>query len=541
MQMKSLQLKTWAVGALPVIDGYLAKLDLHTFLLEALGRRAYTEAIELLVKNILVQPNALYRVREWSARYEPSRVFGGKIGDDTLGRALERLFDADRASLMTRLVVAAIKKFDLDTSQIHNDSTSVTFCGAYAHQNRRAVALKRGHNKDHRPDLLQLVYSLSITADGAVPVHFKTYDGNQTDDGTHWETWQTLRGILGRSDFLYVADAKLCVSKTLLDIDRAQGHFVTILPRTRAEAGEFSEQVFQSMVRWERIYSKRSSRKRKRLDVFELATGLYQMREGFRLYWYRSSEKTRRDEQDRIDRLSAAHDRLQLLNAPGRRGRKTEAALRKAANKILVRFHVEDWIAITVNSETVEKFKQTKRGAHTEKTVYHRLLKKVARVTWTLNQQAIDRAQAMDGIFPLVTNTQLSALEVLHAYKYQPKIEKRHSLFKSVLEIAPVFLKKNERIDALIFVYFVAQLVAALIERSVRTKMAEQKIESLPVLPENRPSKFPTAEQILHAFEHRNKHELQNHGVFIKTFADPLSRLQKQLLSMLDVAPSCYL
>jgi hypothetical protein len=58
-------------------------------------------------------------------------------------------------------------------------------------------------------------------------VLFKAHDGNRTDDTLHWENWQMLRGILRRSDFLYVADSKLCVSKTLLNIDRSQGRFIT--------------------------------------------------------------------------------------------------------------------------------------------------------------------------------------------------------------------------------------------------------------------------------------------------------------------------
>src|SRR5215831_13756182 len=53
----------------------------------------------------------------------------------------------------------------------------------------RPFQLKRGHSKERRPDLKQLVYSLCVTNDGAAPVHFKAYDGNQTDDAIHLETW----------------------------------------------------------------------------------------------------------------------------------------------------------------------------------------------------------------------------------------------------------------------------------------------------------------------------------------------------------------
>jgi transposase len=48
----------------------------------------------------------------------------------------------------------------------------------------------------------------------------------------------------------------------------------------------------------------------------------------------------------------------------------------------------------------------------------------------------------------------LTRNQSLQAYKYQPHLEKRHSLFKSLLEVSPVFLKKNTRIEAFIFVYW---------------------------------------------------------------------------------------
>jgi hypothetical protein len=41
-------------------------------------------------------------------------------------------------------------------------------------------------------------------------------------------------------------------------------------------------------------------------------------------------------------------------------------------------------------------------------------------------------------------------------------IEKRHALLKSTLEVAPIWLKKNARIEALMFLEFIAQMVAAL-------------------------------------------------------------------------------
>ncbi|MDQ2947041.1 MAG: hypothetical protein M3Y27_14050, partial [Acidobacteriota bacterium] len=76
----------------------------------------------------------------------------------------------------------------------------------------------------------QLIFILTTSADGGVPVQFRTADGNTSDSITHIDTWETLKKIAGRADFLYVADSKLCSYDNLDHIHRAGGRFVTVLP-----------------------------------------------------------------------------------------------------------------------------------------------------------------------------------------------------------------------------------------------------------------------------------------------------------------------
>jgi hypothetical protein len=99
----------------------------------------------------------------------------------------------------------------------------------------------RGHSKDHRPDLKQLVLILIVCADGAVPLAHRLADGNTTDDQTHIETWDGLLALLGHTRFLYVADCKLCTREQMVHIDRRGGRFVTVLPRSRAEDARLRE------------------------------------------------------------------------------------------------------------------------------------------------------------------------------------------------------------------------------------------------------------------------------------------------------------
>jgi len=532
MQVDTVDLQQVRIGSLPIIRKYMKALGVKELLTEALHQSDYAEALETLVMSALLRPDALYRVGEWANAFDDGLVRKG-LSDDVLGRALDRLFKADRASLLTKLALTAIDKFEIDTSQLHNDSTSVKFAGAYEKQHPKAIQLKRGHSKDHRPDLKQLVYSLSVTRDGAIPIHFKAYDGNQSDDKTHWELWQSLRGLLGRSDFLYVADSKLCVAETMRKIDRDQGFFVTILPRTRSEVAEFSKDAAASRVRWQSIHQQRV--RKGKIDHFEAAEGLFQMREGYRIYWYRSSEKKVRDKQDREQRIAVARGQLLNLNNVKRRGPKSEAAMKKAIDKIIARYKIGDWLIATVTVEEVERFRQTRKGKATDSSLFKRSFAKLVSVDIRDNLDSQTRSASMDGIFPLVTNKNLPALATLKTYKFQPHLEKRHSLLKSILNVAPVFLKKNDRIEALMFIYFIAQTVASLLERELRLEMQKVGLEKLHLLPEGRPTRTPTTAQILDRFEHRARHRLLDRGRLLKTFAEPLSPDQVEVLKLLKI------
>src|SRR5215831_14802711 len=227
----------------------------------------------------------------------------GLLGDDRFGRALERLYRADRASLLTALVVRAVREFQVELRQTHNDTTTVTFAGTYlnqapAEERDRPPRITFGYNKDHRPDLKQLLFSITVSADGAVPVHCKTYDGNVTDDQVHIETWGFLRELVGHADFLYVADCKLCTRENMSHIAGRQGRFLTVLPRTRAEDNWFRDSLQGHATVWREVRREPNPRRRDGQDiVYDGVESPRRSAEGYRVLWYRSSQKGEQDRQ----------------------------------------------------------------------------------------------------------------------------------------------------------------------------------------------------------------------------------------------------
>src|SRR5436853_6600693 len=106
---------------------------------------------------------------------------------------------------------------------------------------------------------------------------------------------------------------------------------------------------------------------------------------------------------------------------------------------------------------------------------------------------------------------------------------------------APIFLKKNVRIEALMFVYFLAQLVCALLERQLRNAMRESGISQIQILPEDRPSATPTTEQVVRVFNSRARQLLfSKDGQLVQTFVDPLTPIQEQILNLLAISPKAY-
>src|SRR4029450_1862481 len=189
------ELRTEVLGALPVINHFLDRLGVARLLERYVAhddrrlRLAPATAIGVVVRNLVAHRQPVYALGEWATPFDPAllgRAPGdaGALNDDRAGRALLRLFDPDRASLLTELVLGAIDRFGIDCSQLHNDSTSVTFSGAYRtatgprRGGKATPAIAFGHNKDHRADLKQLVWVLTVTADGAVPIAHRVEAGN---------------------------------------------------------------------------------------------------------------------------------------------------------------------------------------------------------------------------------------------------------------------------------------------------------------------------------------------------------------------------
>ncbi len=134
----------------------------------------------------------------------------------------------------------------------------------------------------------------------------------------------------------------------------------------------------------------------------------------------------------------------------------------------------------------------------------------------------------------------LTAWQALHAYKRQPVIEKRFEQLKTDFAVAPVWLKDVRRIDGLLHVYFIVLLVEALIERELRRGLERAGLEALPLYPEGRPCRYPTARRVFDLFAPVQQHTLETTEGTTTTVVTDLTDVQRQVLRLLGIPAHTY-
>ena len=561
-QAPGLTLRSYQVGAMPLVNRILERMRLEEFFREYLPaddprcRFPTAQALLVLVRNVLLSREPVYAVGAWAARFAPD-VFNlweeqvALLHDDRLGRCLTRLFRGTGPELILAGVRHVIAEYQVSLDELHNDSTTVSFYGAYQEASEEGQRLGRathaitwGYSKDHRPDLKQLLYTLTVSHDGGVPVYFTSHSGNVVDDTTHCATWDLLCQLVGSTDFLYVADCKLASEENLRHIAR-KGRFVTVMPRTHGEDEKFRTRLRQSpqAIRWEPLYDK-TDEGGKVTDRLFVCADEWLSSQGYRLLWYRSTRKAELDQATRARHVQRALGALtelrERLSSPRTRFR-DRGEVQQAVDNLLAECEVESLVRVQIEEREDAKYRQARPGRPSKDTKYKKETRPRYHLTWELDPVAFENAEREDGIFPLLTNDrQLTAEEVLRAYKRQPIIEKRFSQLKTDFAVAPVYLKDVGRIQGLLAIYFFVLLVQTLMERELRQAMARKGIDSLPLYPEGRPCSRPTTARVIEVFEPIQRHLLITGDNEPQCLVTELTTLQRQIIKLLALSPTDY-
>jgi transposase len=245
--------------------------------------------------------------------------------------------------------------------------------------------------------------------------------------------------------------------------------------------------------------------------------------------------------QGRIEAGAAAIEDIAARLAGPKCRLKTHAAIEAKATTALTRAGAIRWITFTINETAEESFRQESRRRPGTDTRYRKQVRTRHTISWDTRLDTLAYDAATDGMFPLATNDEkMSDADVLAAYHHQPNLERRHHLLKSTQDAAPVLLRSPARIEALFCCHFLALLIAALIEREIRTAMTAANTKNIPLYPELRACPALSAERIFAIFADLTRHQLHRDGQTIQLFEPELDPLQQQVLDLLQIPADRY-
>jgi transposase len=259
---------------------------------------------------------------------------------------------------------------------------------------------ERGHTKDHRPDLHQMIVGVVLDREGN-PVCSEMWPGNTTDVTSLLPVVQRIRRRFPIGALCIVADRGMISGDTLTYLEREKIPY--ILGARMRKVKEIKENVLSRAGRYREVYPEGlSSKDPSPLKVKEVLV------DGRRYVICMNERQARKDAADREAILEALQEK------------------------------------ITSNPKSLIG----NRG-------YRKYLK-MDRDTVSLNEQKMDEEKRFDGKWVLKTNTGLTAEQVALKYKELWQVEQVFRDMKSILDTRPIFHQRNETIKGHVFSSFLA-------------------------------------------------------------------------------------
>jgi len=273
---------------------------------------------------------------------------------------------------------------------------------------------EKGHSKDHRPDLNQMVVGVVLDNRGK-PVCCEMWPGNTTDVKSLIPVTDRIRSRFQVEKFCVVADRGMISADTLKELQDPTRNIPYILGARMRKVNEIKREVLSRPGRYREVRPEsRIQKDPSPLKVKEIVV------EGKRYIVCLNPRQARKDAQDRQAIVDSLRDKLKS-NPKGLIGNKG----------------------------------------------YRRYLK-MEKESVSIDQDKIECESRFDGKWVLLTNTDLSAEEVALKYKELWQVEQAFRDIKSILETRPVYHKRQENIRGHVFCSFLALVLRKELERRLQ-------------------------------------------------------------------------
>jgi len=422
----SITTRSAKIGPALICERLWKACSIDDILRTALSRRHFEFSVEravfLSVLHRLFQPGSDRAAEKWKSDY----AIGGVelLGLHHLYRAMAWLGAAlpqDQQRGATPFVPRTNKdvieedlfarRRDLFTSLdlVFFDTTSLYFVGKGGD-----TIGKRGHSKDHRPDLKQMVVGMVLDQNG-YPVCSEMWPGNTTDVKSLVPIVDRLKMRFAIGEICIVADRGMISAQTITDLEERKWRYILgVRMRSSTEA----KQVVGRAGRYAEVYPQSDDPD----DPSPLKVKEVWVEDQRRYVVCLNEDQAKKDRLDREAVVASLRDAL------------------KQGNKALV------------GNKGYRKFLRS------------------GREQFAVDEDKLKQEARYDGKWVLTTNTDLAPAEVALKYKQLWRVEDVFRSMKSLLDTRPIFHKRDETIRGHVFCSFLALVLRRELEERLSKK-----------------------------------------------------------------------
>lgn len=496
---KRQRFETKRIDHLGIVAGISQEIDLIAgidCILGASNRKvSYGQSVQAMVLNALgFSGRALYLMPDYLHNKPVDLLIGPGLSaddfnDDTLGRSLDALYQKGVTEVFAQIASKALSVYKIEHDFVHLDSSSFHLHGQYAidEPEKEAITITHGYSRDHRPDLKQVVTQIITSQKSALPVWLEVLSGNSSDKDSFATSVTSYCKALGEAPKPYfVMDSAGYSANNLKEMKDVL--WVTRVPETLAEAQKLVRETTQA-----EMFDLKSGYKGKEISL--TYAGILQR------WLLVYSEAGYQRELKSLERAQA-RELLQAEKA-WRKLSQQEYKCQADAEKAVQRFNQKwKYHRVMAKIEPIKKYAHSGRPSATDQPEiigYSQAGSVVVLAT------AVDEAKKTLGKFIIATNQadpeKLPTKALLEHYTEQGvSVERGFRFLKDPLFFAhSLFLKKPERIMALMMIMVLALLIYALAERQLRQALLENN-ETIPDQ-KGKPTQTPTIRWVFQVFE----------------------------------------
>ncbi len=389
----------------------------------------WLNVFKTLVCYQLIDPGSEWRLhRQWYEQSAMGDVLGedfALVQSDKLYRCLDKLL-AHKEGMFSYLRARWQSLFDVDFNVLLYDLTSTYFECEPPLGGKR----KFGYSRDKRADCVQVVIALIVTPEG-FPLAYEVMPGNTSDKTTLSEFLTKIKRQYGKAQRTWVMDRGIPTEETLKEMREAEPpvHYLVGTPKGRLTA---LEKAFLKRP-WEQV--------RERVDV----------------------------------KLLAKDGEIYVLARSAGRVDKERAMRRRRLKKLWKRLHELQHQKLTRDQLLIKLGAAKKEAGRAYYLVEIQLPGKDQQVTaqtfnFSLHKKKLRLVRRREGRYLLRSN--LSAKDPALLWKYYIQLVEIEQAFKELkndLSIRPIYHQKETRIEAHIFVAFVAYCLQVTLKQRLRS------------------------------------------------------------------------